>query len=118
MSSRPLRPRVDSPQRPTRSHPEETDHDLPALDPCRRGCGRVRGDGRSRHRRRGVPRPGPAMSWDSIPYPRRAAPASARLLARGRRAERLRALAAHPELIGLLAITAVLNLWNLSINGW
>jgi 4-amino-4-deoxy-L-arabinose transferase-like glycosyltransferase len=58
------------------------------------------------------------MSWDSIPYPRPTAPAGARLGARGRRAERLGALAARPELIGLLALTAVLNLWNLSINGW
>jgi 4-amino-4-deoxy-L-arabinose transferase-like glycosyltransferase len=58
------------------------------------------------------------MSWNSIPYPRPAAPASARLGARGRRAERLRWLVARPELIGLLALTAVLNLWNLSINGW
>jgi 4-amino-4-deoxy-L-arabinose transferase-like glycosyltransferase len=24
----------------------------------------------------------------------------------------------HPELIGLLALTAVINLWNLSVNGW
>ena len=24
----------------------------------------------------------------------------------------------HPELLGLLALTAVLNLWNLSVNGW
>jgi 4-amino-4-deoxy-L-arabinose transferase-like glycosyltransferase len=55
------------------------------------------------------------MSWDSISYP---APASARLGARGRRAERLRWLVARPELVGLLALTAVLNLWNLSINGW
>ncbi len=58
------------------------------------------------------------MSWNSIHYPRPAAPASARLGARGRRAERLRWLVARPELIGLLALTAVLNLWNLSINGW
>ncbi|HET6868646.1 MAG TPA: glycosyltransferase family 39 protein [Solirubrobacteraceae bacterium] len=59
------------------------------------------------------------MSWDSISYPGpSAATASARLGARGRRAERLRALVARPELIGLLALTAVLNLWNLSVNGW
>jgi 4-amino-4-deoxy-L-arabinose transferase-like glycosyltransferase len=58
------------------------------------------------------------MSWDSITYPRPAAPASARLGARGRRAERLRALVARPELIGLVALSAVLNLWNLGINGW
>ncbi|MGN6871181.1 MAG: glycosyl transferase, partial [Solirubrobacteraceae bacterium] len=59
------------------------------------------------------------MSWDSIPYPGApAAPASARLGARGRRSERLRWLVARPELIGLLALAAVLNLWNLSVNGW
>jgi 4-amino-4-deoxy-L-arabinose transferase-like glycosyltransferase len=57
------------------------------------------------------------MSWDSISYPAPAL-ASARLGARGRRAERLRWLVARPELIGLLALTAVLNLWDLSINGW
>jgi 4-amino-4-deoxy-L-arabinose transferase-like glycosyltransferase len=55
------------------------------------------------------------MSWDSISYP---APASARLGARRRRSERLRWLVARPELIGLLALTAVLNLWNLAVNGW
>ncbi|MBV9803296.1 MAG: glycosyltransferase family 39 protein [Solirubrobacterales bacterium] len=55
------------------------------------------------------------MSWDSLTFP---APARARLGARGRRSERLRWLVARPELIGLLALTAVLNLWNLSVNGW
>ncbi len=59
------------------------------------------------------------MSWDSISYPAPgAAQARARLGARGRRTERLRALVARPELIGLLALTGVLNLWNLSVNGW
>ena len=53
------------------------------------------------------------MSWASYParpaerprdrVGRRAWPASLRL---------------HPELVGLLALTSVLNLWNLSINGW
>ena len=57
------------------------------------------------------------MSWDSIPYPAPAS-ASARLGARGRRSERLRWLVARPELIGLMALTALLNLWNLGINGW
>jgi 4-amino-4-deoxy-L-arabinose transferase-like glycosyltransferase len=55
------------------------------------------------------------MSWDSLTLP---APARARLGERGRRSERLRWLVARPELIGLLALTAVLDLWNLSINGW
>ncbi len=55
------------------------------------------------------------MSWDTLTFP---TPARARLGARGRRSERLRWLFARPELIGLLALTAVLNLWNLSINGW
>ena len=27
-------------------------------------------------------------------------------------------LRVHPELVGLLALTAILNLWNLSVNGW
>jgi 4-amino-4-deoxy-L-arabinose transferase-like glycosyltransferase len=58
------------------------------------------------------------MSWDSIPYPQPAASASVRLGARGRRADRLRWLVARPELIGLVALASVLNLWNLSINGW
>ena len=53
------------------------------------------------------------MSWASYParpaerprdrVGRRAWPASLRL---------------HPELVGLLALTSVLNLWNLSVNGW
>ncbi len=58
------------------------------------------------------------MSWDSISYPPSAAPAGARLGARGRRAERLRWLVARPELIGLIALASVLNLWHLSLNGW
>jgi 4-amino-4-deoxy-L-arabinose transferase-like glycosyltransferase len=59
------------------------------------------------------------MSWDSISYPRAApTPASVRLDARGRRAERLRWLTARPELLGLMALAGVLNLWNLGVNGW
>jgi 4-amino-4-deoxy-L-arabinose transferase-like glycosyltransferase len=59
------------------------------------------------------------MSWDSIPYPARgAARAAAGSHAGSNRSERLRALVARPELIGLLALSAVLNLWNLGINGW
>jgi 4-amino-4-deoxy-L-arabinose transferase-like glycosyltransferase len=57
------------------------------------------------------------MSWDSISYPG-PAPAATRLSARAGRPARVRALVARPELIGLLALTAALNLWNLSINGW
>ncbi|HSC03296.1 MAG TPA: glycosyltransferase family 39 protein, partial [Solirubrobacteraceae bacterium] len=59
------------------------------------------------------------MSWDSIPYPAAGAgPAAAQSRTRSKDSERLRALVARPELIGLLALTAVLNLWNLSVNGW
>jgi 4-amino-4-deoxy-L-arabinose transferase-like glycosyltransferase len=59
------------------------------------------------------------MSWDSISYPAAgAAPATARPSAWSNRSERLRALVARPELIGLLALTAALNLWNLGVNGW
>jgi 4-amino-4-deoxy-L-arabinose transferase-like glycosyltransferase len=56
------------------------------------------------------------MSWDSIPY---AAPWSARLSRRRvpGRALVKRALA-RPELLGLLGLAGVLNLWGLSINGW
>ena len=57
------------------------------------------------------------MSWDSISYPGRA-PAASRLRAGAGRVTRVRTLVARPELIGLMAIAAVLNLWNLSVNGW
>ncbi len=57
------------------------------------------------------------MSWDSISYPG-TAPAGARLRSRTGGRTRLRALVARPELIGLMALAAVLNLWNLSVNGW
>jgi 4-amino-4-deoxy-L-arabinose transferase-like glycosyltransferase len=53
------------------------------------------------------------MSTASYPAPR-----MARLRSRVLRRPRVRALFALPELIALLALTAVLNLWNLSINGW
>ena len=55
------------------------------------------------------------MSSDSIPYPaQRGWPLGGRLRARAR----VERLLARPELLGLLGLTAVLNLWNLSINGW
>ncbi len=38
--------------------------------------------------------------------------------ARTTRRTRLASLLAYPELLALLALTAVLNLWDLSINGW
>jgi 4-amino-4-deoxy-L-arabinose transferase-like glycosyltransferase len=49
-----------------------------------------------------------------------AARRSARLRARPRAGRRTRAasLVAYPELLALLALTGVLNLWDLSINGW
>ena len=37
---------------------------------------------------------------------------------RAERRPRLASLLAYPELLALLALTAVLNLWDLSINGW
>jgi 4-amino-4-deoxy-L-arabinose transferase-like glycosyltransferase len=37
---------------------------------------------------------------------------------RAQRRPRLASLVAYPELLALLALTAVLNLWDLSINGW
>ena len=55
------------------------------------------------------------MTTDSISYP---VPWMARLRARAARRPRLSALVARPELLGLLGLTAILNLWNLSINGW
>ncbi len=38
--------------------------------------------------------------------------------ARSERRTRLASVLAYPELLALLALTAVLNLWDLSINGW
>ena len=56
------------------------------------------------------------MSTDSISY---RAPWSARMRDRaGGSAVGIRRLVARPELIGLLALAGVLNLWGLSINGW
>jgi 4-amino-4-deoxy-L-arabinose transferase-like glycosyltransferase len=53
------------------------------------------------------------VSWAS--YPARAAERPRDRV--GRRAWPA-SLRLHPELVGLLALTAVLNLWNLSVNGW
>jgi 4-amino-4-deoxy-L-arabinose transferase-like glycosyltransferase len=55
------------------------------------------------------------MSSDSIPFPGRFQDS----LLRGRALPvRVSRLLARPELLGLLGLTAVLNLWGLSINGW
>ena len=43
---------------------------------------------------------------------------TARARVRADRRSRLASLVAYPELLALLALTAVLNLWDLSINGW
>ena len=51
----------------------------------------------------------------SVTYPARR---RARVRARSERRSRLASLFAYPELLALLALTAVLNLWDLSINGW
>ena len=56
------------------------------------------------------------MSTDSIAYP---GPSRAGIAERARPTQitdRLRAV--RPELLGLLGLAAVLNLWGLSINGW
>ena len=54
------------------------------------------------------------MSFDSV-----AARAALRPPPRARSLPRpLGRLLAYPELLALLGATAVLNLWNLSINGW
>ncbi|MBV8999757.1 MAG: hypothetical protein JO304_11890, partial [Solirubrobacterales bacterium] len=53
------------------------------------------------------------MSW--VSYPARP---TARLRQRIGRRPWLASLPLHPELIALLALTAILNLWNLSVNGW
>jgi len=53
------------------------------------------------------------MSSSSYPLPR-TAPLRARALRRARSAS----LRVHPEMLALMALAAVLNLWNLSINGW
>jgi 4-amino-4-deoxy-L-arabinose transferase-like glycosyltransferase len=54
------------------------------------------------------------VSSDSLPYP---AP-RAILRQRSRRLHRVERLFARPELLGLLGLTATLNLWNLAVNGW
>jgi 4-amino-4-deoxy-L-arabinose transferase-like glycosyltransferase len=54
------------------------------------------------------------MSWDSISYPREL---RARLSARAAPAA-LGRLRARPELVALMGVAAVLNLWGLAINGW
>ncbi len=54
------------------------------------------------------------MSWDSLSY---AAPWTARR-SRRRSRGRLERVLARPELLGLLGLAGVLNLWGLSINGW
>ena len=54
------------------------------------------------------------MSWDSLSY---AAPWTARH-SRRRSRGRLERVLAKPELLGLLGLAGVLNLWGLSINGW
>ena len=121
-------------------------HRAPRRSPSVPGCGIHRGPGRLGRRRR-LPRPGdpdgsrrPArcraaarpqtafadsyialtqasdagpMSSDSLSYPaRNAGPSTTRL-------ERVRALSlAKPEIVGLIGVAAVLNLWGLSANGW
>jgi 4-amino-4-deoxy-L-arabinose transferase-like glycosyltransferase len=55
------------------------------------------------------------MSTDSLSYD---APWPARLRARSRPRVHFRRLLARPELLGLVGVAAVLNLWSLSINGW
>ena len=55
------------------------------------------------------------MTTESLSYP---APRRGRLPAQSGRRARLRWLTARPELIGLLGLTAVLNLWNLAVDGW
>ncbi len=51
----------------------------------------------------------------SVTYPARR---WARARGRSVRRPRVASLLAYPELLGLLALTAVLNLWDLGINGW
>jgi 4-amino-4-deoxy-L-arabinose transferase-like glycosyltransferase len=55
------------------------------------------------------------MSAESLPYPSRSV---ARSHARGGLRARVERALARPELLGLLGLTAILNLWNLGINGW
>ena len=53
------------------------------------------------------------MSTTTYPTPR-----AARLRSRVLRRPRDGALLARPELLALMALSALLNLWNLSINGF
>ena len=55
------------------------------------------------------------MSTESFPHPLPAAGASRTRPLTSRIGARL---LARPELLGLLGLTAILNLWNLGINGW
>jgi 4-amino-4-deoxy-L-arabinose transferase-like glycosyltransferase len=55
------------------------------------------------------------MSTDSIPYPQRNQRRSH--LARADVLSGARRVAAYPELIGVLVVAAVLNIWNLTVNG-
>ncbi len=55
------------------------------------------------------------MSTESLPHPLPAAPRSRPRELTSRIGARV---FARPELLGLLGLTAVLNLWNLGINGW
>jgi 4-amino-4-deoxy-L-arabinose transferase-like glycosyltransferase len=55
------------------------------------------------------------MSFDSLRHP---VPWAARARTRTRRGVGVERVLARPELLGLLATAAVLNLWNLGINGW
>ena len=56
-----------------------------------------------------------ARAVSSVSYPARR---WARARGRSVRRPRVASLLAYPELLGLLALTAVLNLWDLGINGW
>ncbi|HEY1591029.1 MAG TPA: glycosyltransferase family 39 protein [Solirubrobacteraceae bacterium] len=55
------------------------------------------------------------MSTESLPHPLPAAPRSRPRELTSRIGARV---LARPELLGLMGLTAVLNLWNLGINGW
>lgn len=65
------------------------------------------------------------MSWDSVWNPAPGGGRSSRARDRAARARLgasprsgLASLLARPELLGLMSLAAVLNLWNLSANGW
>src|SRR5450432_3933000 len=66
-------------------------------------------------RRIGRPTSPDAVSTETVSYPTKsAAPTRPRALAK----LKLERLLAFPELLGLLAVAGVLNLWGLSSNGW